>query len=75
MILPRSPCPLPSPDDVSAPLCPSLGRRAASRRLSGALALLAAVRIAEPDDAWIAPYAGLPLRTSMRAAHIARVSA
>jgi hypothetical protein len=73
MILPRQPSPPPTPDTVSAALCPSLGTRAASRRLSGLLLLISVVRSGTEHDGWTDTDPGMPA-VALRTAHVARVS-
>lgn len=73
MILPRQSNPLPSPDTVSPVVCPSLGTRAASRRLSGALLLISVVRSGVPFDGFDDTDPGVPA-VALRTAHVARVS-
>ena len=73
MILPRQSLPTPEPDTVSAPVCPSLGCRAASRRLSGALLLISVVRSGVPYDGFDDCDPGMPA-VALRSAHAARVS-
>ena len=74
MTLPRSRHDTPTPDTASSPLCPSLGRRAPSRRLSGWLALAAVVARGTAHDAYTDTDPG-PHAVSLRSAHVARVSA
>jgi hypothetical protein len=74
MTFPRSRHVLPTPDTMSAPICPSLGHRAPSRRLSGWLALAAVVAHGTAHDAYTDTDPG-PHAVSLRSAHIARVSA
>ena len=74
MILPRSSRPLPAPDAVSALACPSLGRRAASRRLSGALALVHAL-MCPPEYSGFSDCDPGPTVAALRSAHLDRVLA